>query len=174
MNIFLETYGKNQLTPKSILTNPILFLAFGFGSGLVKKAPGTCGTIAAIPVYLLAAQTSFEIYSVLTLISIVAGIKICGDAANLLGEHDFNGIVWDEVAGYLVTLWFVPLSWEAVFIGFVLFRFFDILKPFPIKWVDKHVHGGFGIMFDDILAGIFAGGLLLAFELLGMKEIFST
>jgi len=92
----------------------------------------------------------------------------------LLGEHDFNGIVWDEVAGYLVTLWFVPLSWEAVLIGFVLFRFFDILKPFPIKWVDKHVHGGVGIMFDDILAGIFAGGLLLAFELLGMKEIFST
>jgi phosphatidylglycerophosphatase A len=92
----------------------------------------------------------------------------------LLGEHDFNGIVWDEVAGYLVTLWFVPLSWEAVFIGFVLFRFFDILKPFPIKWVDKHVHGGFGIMFDDILAGIFAGSFLLAFELLGIKEIFST
>ena len=94
MNIFLETYGKNQLTPKSILTNPTLFLAFGFGSGLVKKAPGTCGTIAAIPVYLLAAQTSFEIYSVLTLISIIAGIKICGDAANLLGGLIFMAVYY--------------------------------------------------------------------------------
>jgi phosphatidylglycerophosphatase A len=160
MNIFLEHYGKNQLTPKQILKNPLLFLAFGFGFGLVKKAPGTFGTLAAFPVYLLLAQPPFWFYSVLTIISILAGIKICDVAADLLGEHDFNGIVWDEIAGYLITLWFVPFSWHAVLIGFVLFRFFDILKPFPIKWVDKHVHGGFGIMLDDVLAGIFAGGIL--------------
>lgn len=160
MNIFLETYGKNQLTPKQILKNPLLFLAFGFGFGLVRKAPGTFGTLAAIPVYLLVAQTPFWLYSVLTILATLIGIKICDEAANLLGEHDFNGIVWDEVAGYLITLWFVPFSWQAVLIGFVLFRFFDILKPFPIKWIDKHVHGGLGIMLDDVLAGIFAGGIL--------------
>ncbi len=164
MNIFLKHYGNNQLSVKTILTNPILFLAFGFGSGLVKKAPGTCGTIAAIPVYLLLAQMPFAIYSVLTILSILVGIKICDDAANLLGEHDFNGIVWDEVAGYLVTLWFVPFSWQAVILGFVLFRFFDILKPFPIKWADKHVQGGLGIMLDDVLAGLAAAAVLAVCE----------
>lgn len=160
MNIFLENYGKNQLTKTQILKHPILFLAFGFGLGLAKKAPGTFGTLAAIPVYLLFAQTPFWLYSTLTIISIIVGIKICDDAAKLLGEHDFNGIVWDEIAGYLITMWFVPLSLQAVLIGFVLFRFFDILKPFPIKWIDKHVHGGLGIMLDDVLAGIFAGMIL--------------
>lgn len=161
MNIFLENYGNNKLTSKTILTNPILFFAFGFGSGLVKKAPGTCGTLAAIPVYLLLAQTPLWFFSIFTLISIILGIKICGDAANLLGEHDFNGIVWDEIAGYLITLWFVPFSWQAVILGFVLFRFFDILKPFPINWVDKHVEGGLGIMIDDILAGVAAAVVLV-------------
>lgn len=160
MSIFLKNYGKNQLTSKQILKNPILFLAFGFGFGLVKKAPGTFGTIAAIPVYLLLIQTPFWFYSVLTIVSILAGIKICDLATDFLGEHDFNGIVWDEIAGYLITMWLVPFSWQNGLCGFVLFRFFDILKPFPIRWIDKHVHGGFGIMLDDILAGIFASGIL--------------
>lgn len=167
MSIFLENYGKNKLPSKTILTNPILFLAFGFGSGLVKKAPGTCGTIAAIPVYLLLAQTPFWFFSVFTIIVTIVGIKICDDAANLLGEHDFNGIVWDEIAGYLITLWFVPFSWQAVILGFVCFRFFDILKPFPIKSVDKHVQGGFGIMIDDVLAGFSAAGVLFICESFG-------
>ncbi|MEI7795355.1 MAG: phosphatidylglycerophosphatase A, partial [Methylococcaceae bacterium] len=131
-------------------------------------APGTCGTLAAIPVYLLFAQMPFWFYSVLTIIVSWVGIKICDDAANLLGEHDFNGIVWDEIAGYLITMWFVPFSWQAAILGFVLFRFFDILKPFPIKWVDKHVHGGFGIMLDDVLAGLAAGGLLLVCKSMGI------
>lgn len=168
MNIFLENYGNAKLTKTQILKNPILFLAFGFGFGLVKKAPGTFGTIAAIPVYLLFAQTPFWLYCLLTIFSILAGIKICDEAAKLLEEHDFNGIVWDEIAGYLITLWFVPFSFQAVLMGFVLFRFFDILKPFPIKWVDKHVHGGFGIMLDDVLAGIFAGGILWLFTIYGV------
>lgn len=164
MNIFLKNYGNNALSISQILKNPTLFLAFGFGFGLVKKAPGTFGTIAAIPVYLLFAQTPFWLYSALTIIVTLVGIKICDDAATLLGEHDFNGIVWDEIAGYLITMWFVSFSWKAVFLGFLLFRFFDILKPFPIKWIDKHVEGGFGIMLDDVLAGIFAGGVLLLLD----------
>jgi phosphatidylglycerophosphatase A len=161
MNIFREHYGKSQLTKKQILTDPVLFLGFGFGSGLIKKAPGTCGTVAALPVYYLLAQTDFIIYSIATVISIIAGIYICEISAKKLNEHDYGGIVWDEIAGYLITLWFVEFSWQAMAIGFVLFRIFDIVKPQPIKWVDAKVHGGFGIMLDDIIAALFAGGLLV-------------
>ena len=161
MNIFLKAYGNNQLSIKQILSTPVLFLAFGFGSGLAKKMPGTMGTVAAVPVYLVFIQADFWIYSILTLFVNIVGIWICGKAADLLGEHDFGGIVWDEIAGFLITMWFVPFSWAAVILGFALFRFFDILKPWPIKWVDKQIEGGFGIMFDDVLAGIFAGVVLL-------------
>ena len=161
MSIFLNSeYGKNKLSVKQIMSNLTLFLAFGFGSGLVKKMPGTMGTVAAIPVYLAFIQFNIWVYSVLTLLVCIAGIKICDDAAKRLGEHDFGGIVWDEVAGYLVTMWFVPFSWYSVMVGFILFRIFDILKPWPIKWVDQKVDGGFGIMLDDVLAGIFAAVLL--------------
>lgn len=161
MSIFLNSeYGRNKLSAKQIMSSPVMFLAFGFGSGLAKKAPGTMGTLAAIPVYLAFIQADIWIYSVLTILVCVFGIRICDDAAKQLGEHDFGGIVWDEVAGYLVTMWLVPFSWYAVLIGFVLFRIFDILKPWPIKWVDKKVEGGFGIMLDDVLAGIFSAVLL--------------
>lgn len=161
MSIFLENYGNSKLTPKQILTDPILFLAFGFGSGLVKKAPGTMGTVAAIPVYLLCVQFNFWIYSALTLVATIVGVWICDVAAKKLAEHDFGGIVWDEVAGYLITMLFVPFSWQAMLLGFVLFRIFDIIKPQPIKWVDAKVSGGLGIMLDDVLAGLFAGLVLL-------------
>ncbi len=160
MNIFLDAVGANKLAPRQILKDPVLFLAFGFGSGLAKKAPGTFGTVAAIPVYCLFAQSNLLVYSILTLLVTVVGIWICGVAADKLGEHDFGGIVWDEIAGYLITLWLVPFSWAAVFWGFMLFRIFDILKPWPIRWLDRNIHGGLGIMLDDVLAGIFAGLLL--------------
>ncbi len=160
MSIFLENYGNNKLTPKQILSDPVLFLAFGFGSGLVKKAPGTMGTIAAIPVYLLFIQFNFWVYAVLTMIATVVGVWICDVAAKKLAEHDFGGIVWDEVAGYLITMLFVPFSWKGVLLGFALFRVFDILKPQPIKWVDAKVTGGLGIMLDDVLAAVFAGIVL--------------
>lgn len=142
------------------MTDPILFLAFGFGSGLAKKAPGTMGTLAAIPVYLIIFQTGLITYSLLTILAAVVGIWICGIAAEKLDEHDFGGIVWDEIVGYLITMWLVPFSWQALVLGFILFRVFDILKPWPIKWVDQKVHGGLGIMLDDVLAAIFAGLLL--------------
>jgi phosphatidylglycerophosphatase A len=162
MSIFLKDhYGNAQLTAKQIISNPILFLAFGFGSGLAKKAPGTCGTVAAIPMYYLFIQfNNIWIYSLWTIIVTVVGVWFCDVATKKLDEHDFGGIVWDEVAGYLITMWFVPYSWQAVVLGFVLFRVFDILKPQPIKWLDQHVHGGLGIMLDDVIAAIFAGVLL--------------
>ncbi len=160
MNIFLKTVGSKQLTPQQILADPVLFLAFGFGSGLAKKAPGTFGTVAGIPVYLLMAQTDLLAYSVLTLLALLVGVWICDNAAKKLGEHDFGGIVWDEIVGLFITLWAVPVTWQNIGLGFVLFRFFDIVKPWPIKWVDRKVQGGLGIMLDDVLAGIFAALLL--------------
>jgi phosphatidylglycerophosphatase A len=162
LSIFLNTQlGKNKLTPKQILSDPVLFLAFGFGSGLSKKAPGTLGTLAAVPVYWLFAQADIVVYSLLTLIVIISGISICGRAAEKLGEHDFGGIVWDEVAGYLITMWLAPPTWQALVLGFALFRIFDILKPWPIRWIDQSVKGGLGIMLDDVLAGVFAAIVLL-------------
>lgn len=161
MSIFVNSvYGNNKLTVRQILSDPVLFLAFGFGSGLAKKAPGTFGTLAAVPLYLLFVQLGLGFYSLFTVMITVIGIWICGRAADKLGEHDFGGIVWDEIAGLLITLWLVPFSWMNLLAGFVLFRFFDILKPWPIKWLDQQVQGGLGIMIDDVLAAVFAGGLL--------------
>lgn len=157
MSIFLNSgYGKNKLSIRQIMSTPALFLAFGFGSGLTKKIPGTMGTLAAIPVYLVFIQTNIWLYSVATVLFFMAGVKICNTASRQLGEHDFTGIVWDEIVGFLITMWLVPFSWVAVLLGFILFRFFDILKPWPIKWIDQKVDGGLGIMLDDVLAGIFA------------------
>jgi phosphatidylglycerophosphatase A len=164
LSIFLNTQlGRNKLTPKQILSDPVLFLAFGFGSGLAKKAPGTLGTLAAVPVYWLFAQTNIFVYSLLTVAVTVGGIWICGVATEKLGEQDFGGIVWDEIAGYLITMWLVPFTWQAMVLGFLLFRVFDIIKPWPIKWVDQRVEGGFGVMLDDVLAGVFAGILVQLF-----------
>jgi len=164
--MFLTKVGKNQLTAREILSDPVLCLAFGFGSGLAKKAPGTFGTIAAIPIYLALAHTSFLFYAIATIVCSVAGIWICGIAADKLGEHDFGGIVWDEIAGLLITMWFVAFSWQNLLLGFVLFRIFDILKPWPIKWIDQKVSGGFGIMLDDVIAGLFAGLILVVINLM--------
>jgi phosphatidylglycerophosphatase A len=138
------------------IANPIHFLALGFGSGLLPKAPGTYGTLAAIPLYLLLAPTSMNFYLVVVILMSVSGIYICGKAAEDAGVHDHGAIVWDEIVGFLITMFLVPLSWQSVVVGFVLFRIFDIFKPWPISFIDKNVHGGLGIMVDDILAGLAA------------------
>ncbi|WP_111977042.1 phosphatidylglycerophosphatase A family protein [Algibacillus agarilyticus] len=135
------------------LLNPIHFLSLGFGSGLAPFAPGTFGTLAAIPVVILASLLGDIGYSILTVFFAVIGCYFCGYTAKALNTHDHPAIVWDEVVGLMITFWYIPLTWQNIIIGFVLFRFFDILKPWPIKWVDQKVHGGFGIMLDDILAG---------------------
>ena len=141
---------------KQVLSNPIHFLAFGFGSGLAPVAPGTFGTVMAIPLYLLMQPLSLPIYLLVTAIVCVLGIWICGKSSELLGVHDHSGIVWDEFAGYFVTMIAAPSGWLWIIIGFVLFRLFDIWKPWPISVLDKKVHGGLGIMVDDILAGVFS------------------
>ncbi|QYK02357.1 phosphatidylglycerophosphatase A family protein [Shewanella psychrotolerans] len=138
------------------LSNPVHFLALGFGSGLLAKAPGTYGSLAAIPVYLLMANLSLPWYLGITLTFMLAGFYICDKASKDMGVHDHGAIVWDEVVGMLITLIAAPAGWGWLLLGFLLFRVFDILKPWPIKWLDAKVHGGFGIMIDDVLAGVFS------------------
>jgi len=144
--------------PAFDLTQPVQFLALGFGSGLAPKAPGTFGTLAAIPVFLLLTMlmpTPLP-YAIAVIVMGFAGIYICGKAADDLGVHDHPAIVWDEFIGFFITMFMVPVSWQSILVGFILFRIFDIFKPWPISFIDKNMTGGSGIMFDDVLAGIFA------------------
>ncbi|MDH3886994.1 MAG: phosphatidylglycerophosphatase A [Gammaproteobacteria bacterium] len=148
-----------KISPQ-LLRHPLDFLALGFGSGLLPRAPGTAGTIAAIPLYLVMQSLALPVYVSLVAVLFLLGIPICAHTAKRLGVHDHPGIVWDEIVGYLVTMIFAPTGWLWVLAGFVLFRFFDVLKPWPIRWLDRRVGGGFGIMVDDLLAGIAAAGVL--------------
>mgnify|MGYP000215205463 FL=1 len=144
---------------KPNLRNPVHLLAFGLGSGCAPKAPGTFGTLAAIPFWWLLLQDVPLIPYICVLIAGFAfGVYLCEQTSKDLGVHDHGGIVWDEWIGLWITYLALPAGIEWVVIGFILFRFFDILKPWPIKWLDEKVHGGFGIMIDDVLAGLFALG----------------
>ena len=140
--------------------NPVHILASGFGSGLAPRAPGTFGTLAAIPIVLLAQLLPAWGYAAVTVLMFIAGIFICGRAARDWGVGDHPAIVWDEFVGLLVTLSLAPVGAWMLLAGFVLFRLFDIVKPWPICSVDRHVHGGFGIMLDDVIAGVYAGAIL--------------
>ena len=141
---------------RSILRNPVHLLAFGLGSGLAPKAPGTFGTLAAVPLYLLLAQLPLPIYLLVLVLAFGLGIWLCDKTARDLGVHDHGGIVWDEFVGFWLTMVAAPAGWLWILLGFLLFRLFDILKPFPINWFDRHIKGGMGIMLDDALAGSFA------------------
>ena len=136
-------------------------MATWFGVGLIPVAPGTWGTIAAIPLYLALQHYGWWMYGMGCLVIAFAGVWVCGAAASQARSHDHGSIVWDEVAGYLVTMLFVPPTVGAVVAGFVLFRLFDIIKPWPIRWLDRRVHGGTGIMLDDLVAGLFANLCLM-------------
>lgn len=142
--------------PASVWKNPIHFLAFGLGSGASPKAPGTVGTLAAIPFFLLMQPLALHWYLLVLVVTFLIGIYLCGKTSDDLGVHDHGGIVWDEFVGYWVTMFAAPAGWTWIIIGFVLFRLFDIAKPWPIGWADKRVHGGLGIMLDDLLAGLMA------------------
>ena len=152
----------------ALLRNPLHLLSLGLGSGLSPVAPGTCGTLLAIPPYLLLAQLSLPYYLLAVLLAFAAGIYLCGYTSTALGVHDHSGIVWDEFVGFWITMIAVPPTWQWILAGFVLFRLFDIVKPWPVKVADANMKGGFGIMFDDVLAGLYAlVGLQLAMQLQG-------
>ena len=139
---------------RTVWTNPVHFLSFGFGSGLAPKMPGTVGTVAAIPLYLLIMGFSWPVYAVITLILIGLGIWWCDITEKATGIPDYPGIVWDEIVGYLATMFLAPTGWQWIVLGFILFRVFDIWKPGPIGWVNKHVKGGLGVVVDDLAAAV--------------------
>jgi len=145
----------HKISPK-LLRNPLHLLSLGFGSGLAPVAPGTFGTLAAIPFYLLLAQLTLPVYLAIILAGFALGVFLCRYTSDALGEHDHSGIVWDEFIGFWITMIAVPSTWPWILTGFVLFRFFDIVKPWPVSLADAKMKGGFGIMIDDVLAGIYA------------------
>ena len=146
--------------PKIILRNPIHFFAFGFGAGLSFYAPGTMGTLVAIPLVWFASQLSLNYYLCIVVMSSAFGLYVCGESAKRLGVHDHHGIVWDEIVGYAITMIAVPHTWIYFLAGFVLFRAFDITKPWPIREADHRLKGGLGIMLDDMMAGLVSCALL--------------
>lgn len=152
----MTTSPVTDALPKPDLANPVHLLAFGLGAGCAPKAPGTVGTLMAVALYLPLARLELGWYLAAVLLASLAGIWICGRTSRDLGVHDHGGIVWDEFAGFWLTMLAAPPGWAWILAGFVLFRLFDIWKPWPISWLDRRVGGGLGIMLDDLLAGLFA------------------
>ena len=138
------------------MRDPVQLLAFGFGSGLSPWAPGTIGSAIAIPVYLPCSGLPLGLYGLFLAVVALVGVWVCGAASRRLGVHDHPGIVWDEFVGMWIALWAVPATPLGIGLAFVAFRCFDIVKPWPIGWLDRHTKGGFGIMVDDVVAGLFA------------------
>ena len=147
---------------KLVLSDPVAFLAFGLGSGLSPMAPGTMGTIAAIPFAVLLKMLPAWGFWAIIVLAFLAGIYLCDITSRRLGQHDPGGIVWDEMVAYWLTVAFVPLHWAWLLAAFVLFRVFVILKPWPFRWVERRFGGGLGIMLDDIVAAAYAMLILYA------------
>jgi phosphatidylglycerophosphatase A len=151
--------------PRLVLTTPEHLVAFGFGVGLAPWAPGTFGTLVGVPAWLLLCWLPWPLYGALVAALFGFGVWVCGRSAEMLGTPDHSGIVFDEIVGFLVAA--APVvgllnrwTWAWLLAAFVLFRIFDIAKPWPIKSLDRGVHGGFGIMLDDLVAGLYAAAVI--------------
>ncbi|MDI1297740.1 phosphatidylglycerophosphatase A [Methylotenera sp.] len=141
---------------KFLLQHPAHFFALGFGSGLAKKAPGTFGTVVGLPLYFLIAPFSLALKLSIISALFLIGIYFCDVTGKALGVSDHGGIVWDEIVAMMLVLAFTPNQWQWWLVAFILFRLFDIWKPFPIRQFDAKLKNGFGVMFDDLLAAIYA------------------
>lgn len=140
-----------------LFRHPAHFLSFGFGSGLARKAPGTFGTLVAFPMYwYLEPRLSDAVFILVLIWAFAIGVWVCDKTGKSLGVPDHSGMVWDEIVAFLLVLFFTPPGWEWSLLAFVLFRFFDIIKPQPIRYFDSNWHGGLGVMFDDLLAAGYA------------------
>lgn len=142
------------------MKNPVHLLAFGFGTGLVPRAPGTAGSVLGALLYVPLSTLPLTLFVGLLAGLFAAGVWLCGRTAIDLGVHDHGGIVFDEIVGVLVAMAMLPRDWLWLLAAFLLFRLFDIVKPWPIRWLDRRVKGGLGIMLDDLVAGIFTLVLL--------------
>jgi phosphatidylglycerophosphatase A len=139
-----------------LFKHPAHFLALGFGSGLAPKAPGTSGTLVAIPLFMALMHTPELVHAITIVCLFILGIPICTIVGKALGVADHSSIVWDEIVAMLLVLEFTPQVWVWWVVAFLLFRLFDIWKPFPIQQAETHFKLGFGVMFDDLLAAIYA------------------
>lgn len=151
--------NRSPIRATRVLTDPVHLLAFGFGTGLSGIAPGTIGTLVGVPLALALALVPLWGRIIAISFLLLVGIWLCGNSARRLGVHDHPGIVFDEIVGYQVAVIVAPDNVLTLVVGFILFRFFDILKPWPIGWLDRRIGGGTGIMLDDIAAGVYAGAL---------------
>lgn len=151
---------KNRDLRRIALGTPAGLLAFGFGSGLSPWAPGTAGTVAAVPLAILLGFLPLTAYISMIFILFLLGIYSCGVTAKRLGKNDPGGIVWDEMVGFCLAVTFLPSHWTWWLGAFILFRLFDIWKPWPICQVEKFFKGGLGIMIDDILAALYTMAIL--------------
>ena len=148
---------------RALLATPADWLACGFGSGLAPVAQGTSGSLVALLPWLLLRELPLPIYLAVLLIGFGAGVWACNVASRALGVADHRSLVWDEFIGQwvaLLPLLVLPAPWWAIAFGFVLFRLFDVWKPWPISWLDRRVKGGMGVMIDDVVAGVFAAAAL--------------
>lgn len=144
-------------TPRWVFQNVWRIIAFGFGSGLLRPAPGTWGTLFAWGIWtlLLANRSDLFILLVLT-VSFIVGCIACERAGKALGVPDHGGMVWDEIVAFWLVLWLTPNMLIAQAVAFVVFRVFDIAKPQPVRYFDKHLQGGFGVMWDDIVSAAYS------------------
>lgn len=149
-------YQKIPPVPALVWRNPLYFIAFGFGSGAAPFAPGTFGTLMAIPFYLLLSLLPLGAYLAVVTAFIIFASWLCDRLSRETQTQDHPGMCIDEFAGFFVTMIAAPSGWLWILVGFALFRLFDIWKPWPISYADENIHGGFGMVFDDVLAGIYA------------------
>ena len=145
---------------RKVMTDPVNFLAFGFGTGLAPIAPGTFGSLPGVLLFWLTMDFGLYVQLGVAAALVVSGVWICGESARRIGVHDYGGIVWDEIAGMYITLLAAPISLVGWVLAFVLFRIADIVKPWPIRDLDHRIEGGLGIMLDDLVAALYAALLL--------------
>lgn len=146
----------NQPNFKLLFSHPAHFLGLGFGSGLAPKAPGTFGTLVGLPLFWLIAGYALNVQLIIIAALFIIGIYCCDKTGKALGVADDSAIVWDEIVAIMLVLAFTPHTWLGWLVSFLLFRLFDIWKPFPIRQFDATLKNGFGVMFDDLLAAIYA------------------
>ena len=161
MASLLEYYRERaKPVPKQVSRSPLYFVAFGFGSGASPFAPGTAGSLLALVFYLGLRHLSLPVYLLFLVVFTVFSIWLLDKLSREMQVHDHPGMCLDEFVGMFVTLILAPAGFLWLFTGFVLFRIFDIVKPWPISWLDQHVHGGFGMVIDDVAAGVAAFAVL--------------
>lgn len=151
---------ETSIQPRSLLRDPGHCLALGLGSGCIRRAPGTWGTLAGLLLYSLLVGLPWPLYGVLLVLTFGLGVYLCARTASALGVHDHPAIVWDEFVGIWLALALQPTGGLWLLVAFLAFRFFDIIKPWPIGWLDRRMPGGLGIMIDDVVAGAYALALM--------------